>query len=374
MSFTIQSEFQPQFYALVPCAGVGARAGVKGPKQYHTVAGRAVVAHTLSALSSVNSLTKIVVVLAPDDEVFEAHVKDFQGEVTRTGGATRAESVLAGLRFLVEQGAQPNDWVLVHDAARCLIESAWVERLIHACHEDEVGGLLALPVADTLKAADDAQRVESTVPRTAKWAAQTPQMFRLGLLLPALTQAGESVTDEASAVEQLGHRPLLVVGDMENFKVTWPQDFALAERLLQTRDGQGIEWFSRDEVTSTLQELELFLMSDTCDEQHLSQAARLLSEEFVELGQSGKRVNREDVLTWLKQTQRPRYRMSHFEVQQIAPTIYLTRYQAHRIDSNDSVLSSSWRCGTWRRTSTSQEEISMQWELVAHQGTRIPTE
>ena len=229
-------------FALVPCAGVGQRAGVGGPKQYAALAGRSVVAHTLAALAEVARIDQTLVVLAPDDAAFEQHAPGFAGWVARSGGATRAASVSAGLLALRQQGAGDADWVLVHDAARCLLQAAWVNRLIDACVPDAVGGLLALPLADTLKAAHpegpDA-RVATTLDRGAKWLAQTPQMFRLGLLQRALDEAataGVHITDEASAVEALGHAPLLVPGDLENFKLTWPADFALAERLLRTRD------------------------------------------------------------------------------------------------------------------------------------------
>lgn len=240
--------FLPRCFALVPCAGVGERAGVGGPKQYHPVAGQPVVGHTLAALLAVPRIEAVLVVLSPGDVTFGKTLPDFQGErgwVADVGGATRAESVCHGLQVLVERGAQPHDWVLVHDAARCLLHPDWVERLIEACEDDEVGGLLALPVADTLKAAiSDARgevRVEASVSRTQKWSAQTPQMFRLGLLLPALRAAlsqpetAAAITDEASAIERLGHRPRLVPGSFENFKLTWPEDFQLAERLLATR-------------------------------------------------------------------------------------------------------------------------------------------
>jgi 2-C-methyl-D-erythritol 4-phosphate cytidylyltransferase len=122
----------------------------------------------------------------------------------------------------------------VHDAARCLVRPAWIDALIDACLGDAVGGLLALPLADTLKA-ERGGRVQATVDRAGKWQAQTPQMFRIGMLREALAAAGAAVTDEASAIEALGHAPLLVPGPMENFKITWPADFALAERLLRTR-------------------------------------------------------------------------------------------------------------------------------------------
>jgi len=225
----------PRCFALVPCAGVGERAGAGGPKQYRDLAGRAVVAHTLAALAQVERLAATLVVLAPQDRGFEAAAPAFVGAkawVARCGGPTRAESVLQGLKELATRGAQPQDWVLVHDAARCLVRPEWVSRLIDACVDDEVGGLLALPVADTLKQ-EEAGRVARTVDRRGKWAAQTPQMFRLGLLRPALLQAGDSVTDEASAIELLGHAPKLVVGSPENLKVTWPADFELAERWLR---------------------------------------------------------------------------------------------------------------------------------------------
>ena len=228
----------PRCFALVPCAGVGQRAGVGGPKQYAALAGRTVVAHTLAALAAVPRLQQTLVVLSPDDTAFERHAPGFAGWVARSGGATRAASVAAGLQALREHGAADDDWVLVHDAARCLLQPAWVERLIDACLPDAVGGLLALPLADTLKAASADDRVAATLERSAKWLAQTPQMFRLGLLQRALHSgeaAGLNITDEASAVEALGLAPLLVPGDLENFKLTWPADFVLAERLLRSR-------------------------------------------------------------------------------------------------------------------------------------------
>lgn len=223
----------PRLYALVPCAGVGERAGADGPKQYAPLAGRSLVSHTLQALAEVKRLQKILVVLSPHDQEFEAHVPAFTGWAARVGGASRAESVASGLAELARRGAQPHDWVLVHDAARCLLRAEWVDALIDACMNDDVGGLLALPLADTLKQ-ESAGRVSATVDRARKWQAQTPQMFRLGELQAALSHAG-AVTDEASAIEATGRAPKLVPGSFENFKVTYPSDFALAERLLRTR-------------------------------------------------------------------------------------------------------------------------------------------
>ena len=223
-------------YALVPCAGVGERAGVGGPKQYARVGDRTVVAHTLAALARLARVTQTVVILAPGDEQFEAAAPGFAGWIERDGGATRAATVRAGLAALKRHGARDDDWVLVHDAARCLVQLACMERLIDACIGDAVGGLLALPLSDTLKQADVHGRVRATVDRNGKWAAQTPQMFRLALLEQALDAVGNTVTDEASAVEALGHAPLLVPGDANNFKLTWPEDFVRAERLLQPNE------------------------------------------------------------------------------------------------------------------------------------------
>ena len=223
----------PDLYALVPCAGVGERSGAEGPKQYAPLAGSSLVSHTLRALAQVKRLRQTLVVLSPQDRVFESHAPGFNGWAARVGGASRAESVANGLKELIHRGVQMHDWVLVHDAARCMVRPELIDRLIDACVVDEVGGLLALPLADTLKQAS-AGRVAATVDRAGKWQAQTPQMFRLGDLQSAL--AGSSaVTDEASAIEATGRAPRLVPGSIENFKVTYPSDFALAERLLRTR-------------------------------------------------------------------------------------------------------------------------------------------
>lgn len=228
------SSDSPRFHALVPCAGTGSRAGTAGPKQYADLAGRSVVAHTLAALEGVARLAQVLVVLSPDDRQFESRVPGFRGRVARCGGDTRAATVANGLADLAQGGAHPHDWVLVHDAARCLVRPQWVDALIDACADDAVGGLLALPVPDTLKDERDG-RVAGTLDRAHKWQAQTPQMFRLGLLRDALRRAGPRVTDEAGAVEAAGLAPRLVRGHLENFKLTYPQDFELAERLLRTR-------------------------------------------------------------------------------------------------------------------------------------------
>jgi 2-C-methyl-D-erythritol 4-phosphate cytidylyltransferase len=223
-----------RLYGLVPCAGVGERAGVGAPKQYRSVAGRALVAHTLAELGRVARLTATLVVLAPQDQRFERHAAAFSGWVCRDGGASRAQTVTNGLAELARRGARTTDWVLVHDAARCLVRAQWIDALIDACLDDPVGGLLAVPVADTLKSAHDG-RVSATVERETMWLAQTPQMFRLGPLRQALSAAGSDVTDEAGAMQALGLAPRLIAGSLENLKITWPEDFELAERLLRTR-------------------------------------------------------------------------------------------------------------------------------------------
>jgi 2-C-methyl-D-erythritol 4-phosphate cytidylyltransferase len=233
----------PRFHALVPCAGTGSRAGTAQPKQYQTVAGQPMVMHTLQALARVPQLASGWVILSPDDD-FEwpqaAWPAHFRRETC--GGATRAASVFNGLSAMLQAGLPAQDWVLVHDAARCLITPEAVSGLVKACRDDGVGGLLALPLPDTLKSHTlDGQgaRVASTVPREDKWLAQTPQMFRLGALHAALAAAAatafDGITDESSAMERLGHSPRLVPGSAQNMKVTYPADFAFAEAVLKGR-------------------------------------------------------------------------------------------------------------------------------------------
>ncbi|WP_127806283.1 2-C-methyl-D-erythritol 4-phosphate cytidylyltransferase [Hydrogenophaga sp. NH-16] len=223
-------------HALLPCAGTGSRAGTAGPKQYQTVAGLPMVLHTLAAFSAAPRIEQTVLVVAPDDRFLSVDQPDLRLE--RCGGATRAHSVYNGLDALSARGAADDDWVLVHDAARCLITPQQIEALISACEGDPVGGLLALKLPDTLKTEREG-RVAATVDRSDKWLAQTPQMFRLGMLRSALAAQADSgfagVTDEASAMEMAGLRPLLVPGSAQNFKVTYPEDFALAEAILSSR-------------------------------------------------------------------------------------------------------------------------------------------
>ena len=225
-------------YALLPCAGTGSRAGTAQPKQYQPVAGVPMVQHTLAAFAQVARLAGVLVVVAPGDGVLASDAAT-RRSVAPCGGATRAESVLNGLNHLLARGAAADDWVMVHDAARCLVTPAQIDALIDACLPDAVGGLLALPLPDTLKT-ETAGRVAATVDRSDKWLAQTPQMFRIGALRDAYAAHAASgfagLTDEASAIEATGAAPLLVRGSAQNFKVTYPEDFALAEAILKSRN------------------------------------------------------------------------------------------------------------------------------------------
>jgi 2-C-methyl-D-erythritol 4-phosphate cytidylyltransferase len=201
------------------------------------------LAHTLEAFQALGcELAGLAVVISPEDALLSQLLPGLQAQgvtVLRSGGATRADSVRQGLAAWagLPAGPRPQDWVLVHDAARCLVAPGQIRRLIQACQDDAVGGLLALPLPDTLKEAQG-DRVAQTLERADKWLAQTPQMFRWRALTDALEQAaaqGLAVTDEASALEAQGLAPRLVPGSAQNFKITYPEDFALAEAVLRAR-------------------------------------------------------------------------------------------------------------------------------------------
>jgi len=225
---------QPCFHALIPAAGSGSRMGSELPKQYIDLLGQPVIRHTLDALLAVDSLSRIWVVLAPDDTYWDRYVwpADRRIALLRCGGATRAESVANALAVIADH-TSADTWMLVHDAARACVSSRLVEKMVSALADDPVGGLLAVPVADTLKRAGDDGRVAQTIPRAGMWQAQTPQMFRLGMLREALA-AHPEVTDEAGAIEACGLSPRLIASDATNFKVTFPDDLAMAARLLSS--------------------------------------------------------------------------------------------------------------------------------------------
>ena len=224
------------YFALVPAAGSGARMGEALPKQYLPLAGRPLIHHALATLCAVPRISAVFVVLAAADTEWRRHDWSDPDKLTvlRCGGETRADSVRNGLLAMAER-VGTEDWVLVHDAARPCLTVAQVETLIREIGDDPVGGLLAQPVADTLKRADGISRVVETVSRERLWRAQTPQMFRHGELLRAL-QACADVTDEAGAIEALGLQPKLVNSGGANPKVTYPEDMRLAELILSDRE------------------------------------------------------------------------------------------------------------------------------------------
>ena len=224
------------YVALIPAAGAGARMGAAAPKQYLPLAGRPMLYHSIKCMA-VPPFETVFVVLAPDDTTFaQFDWGEFGGrlEPLYCGGATRRDSVHNGL-VAAMAAVDADDWVLVHDAARPCLPRADLARLIDTLKDDEVGGLLALPAADTVKRATPDARVTATEDRSQLWLAQTPQMFRAGLLAQALHTAHGDVTDEASAVEQMGLKPRLVAGSRLNLKVTYPEDVLIAEGILGRR-------------------------------------------------------------------------------------------------------------------------------------------
>lgn len=220
-------------HALIPAAGSGTRLASEQPKQYAVLAGRPMLWHAIRAVC-VPPVESVFVVLAPGDSVFRSHdwsAFDGRLEPLYCGGESRRDSVYNGL--LASQ-VDVDDWLLVHDAARPCLPAQDLQKLVRECREDDIGGILALPAADTVKRASGL-RIDRTEDRSQLWLAQTPQMFRAGLLMQALQRARGAVTDEASAIEQMGLKPKLVAGSRENLKVTWPEDLAMAESILKGR-------------------------------------------------------------------------------------------------------------------------------------------
>ncbi len=222
-------------WALVPAAGVGKRMAADRPKQYLPLGDCTVLKHTLQRLMASQLYAGIVVALSPEDEYWPSLCLSDTEQVYRVaGGRERADSVLSGLDFIALLGSV-DDWVMVHDAARPCVTETDLRRLVEEVGNDPVGGILALPVHDTLKDVES-NRIQSTVDRSRVWRALTPQMFRLGLLRDALREASRNdrrVTDEASAIELKGLRPLIVEGRPDNIKITRPEDLPLASYYLE---------------------------------------------------------------------------------------------------------------------------------------------
>ena len=227
-------------WALIPAAGVGRRMGTDIPKQYLPLGGKTVLEHSLDALTAHPAIDGLVLVLGAEDPRAALFPDQIQGKplMLATGGEERSDSVSSGLERLAGE-ADDQDWVLVHDAARPCLRQEDLDRLIETLREHPVGGLLAVPVRDTMKRADAGNQVRETVDRDGLWHALTPQMFRLGPLRQALQAAREQglpVTDDASAMERAGQRPLLVEGHGDNLKITRPGDLALAEFYLRHQE------------------------------------------------------------------------------------------------------------------------------------------
>lgn len=224
----------PTFWVVIPAAGIGSRMQADRPKQYLRLGERSLIEHTLDCFLDQPGLQGLVVCLSPNDDWWTQLPCAQDQRITRAdGGKERADSVLQGLHKLTELGAAEQDWVLVHDAARPNLAETDLHNLLHTLQNDPVGGLLAAPVRDTLKLAAADGRVNSTPDRSLFWQAYTPQMFRLGALRTALSDAlaaGATITDEASAMEHAGQSPRLVEGRSDNLKVTRPEDLEFLQR------------------------------------------------------------------------------------------------------------------------------------------------
>ncbi|HZJ94853.1 MAG TPA: 2-C-methyl-D-erythritol 4-phosphate cytidylyltransferase [Thiopseudomonas sp.] len=230
----------PQFWLVIPAAGIGSRMQAECPKQYLTIAGKTILEHTLACLIEHPKLLGVMLAIAENDRWWPQLPLAGNALIqTVPGGAERADSVLNALNALQGRGAQADDWVLVHDAARPLLNADDLERLLMTLKNDPVGGLLAAPARDTLKQVTAQGCVAHTIDRSAVWHALTPQMFRLSLLQRALTdalQAQVQVTDESSALEWAGFSPRIVEGQASNIKITRPEDLLLAQALLSARE------------------------------------------------------------------------------------------------------------------------------------------
>lgn len=225
--------------ALIPAAGVGQRFGAGKPKQYVEIGGRTVLAHTVARFEAHPQIDYVAVIVSPEDTYFQTASP--RVGVFHVGGETRAETVRNGVNALLAQGiAAENDNILVHDAARCCLPQEALNRLLAQAADAPQGGILAVPVADTLKRADAQGGIAATIDRSGLWQAQTPQLFQAELLQRALSAENlEGITDEASAVERLGVQPLLVEGDIRNLKLTLPQDEVIVRLLLAAEQAEA---------------------------------------------------------------------------------------------------------------------------------------
>jgi len=234
-----ESQDKCAIWAVVPAAGVGKRVGDELPKQYLRLHHQTIIEWSLERLLEVPEIRKIIVAVSEGDEYWpDLRIEGHERIETTAGGYERCHSVLNGLKALQGQ-AGDNDWVLVHDAARPCIRAGDVEKLIHTVVERNQGGILAIPVRDTMKISNNNKEIEDTVDRESLWHALTPQIFKYAELKAALEKAledGFEVTDEASAMEHAGHKPLLVEGHSDNIKVTLPEDLHLAAHFLTEQD------------------------------------------------------------------------------------------------------------------------------------------
>ena len=235
-----------KFFAVIPAAGSGSRMGNSLPKQYLPLAGRPMIYHAVHTLCISPEITSVFVILSPEDREWLKHDwSEFSSKliVFNCGGETRAMSILNGLKAASEESFIDNDdWVMVHDAARPCLSEELLKKLLDELSDDAVGGLLAVPLSDTLKRGGTNNRVQKTEPRKDLWQAQTPQMFRYKLLLDALCKPDSiAMTDDASAVEALGLCPKLVLGDVSNIKITYPKDLVLAELILRAQKGENYD-------------------------------------------------------------------------------------------------------------------------------------
>lgn len=224
-----------QYYAIIPAAGIGARMNADCPKQYLKIHDEIILQRVINTFTSIPTIEKVIVALHPDDHWWPTLKLSHPEKVlTVIGGKERVHSVLLALQYLAEI-AEKDDFVLVHDAARPGISEGQILSLIDAVKEHPVGGLLGLPIVDTIKKVDSADDIQMTISREKLWVAQTPQCFRVGLLKSAIEASlseNQIVTDDASAMENAGHHPKMILGDRRNFKITFPEDILFAEKRL----------------------------------------------------------------------------------------------------------------------------------------------